>query len=149
MTDFIAEVTGKEDSDEGIIVTVRMTGFGDGEGALMTRAKGRAIASARFGPDQATYTKSVDVQGMLNDVSEDKFADKSEGLFTGPAKGVRERIKTFRKNGLFAQVEEVKEVTPQGAVFKDGRLEEEFGHMAEFVNTYRYKVLVTTKYSFK
>lgn len=147
MADFMAEVLGQDKTSEGNIVTVRMTGFGGEGGPLKTRAKARAIAASNFGPDQASYTKSTDREGEWGIDKEEHFADKSKDLFSGPAKGVRERIKTFQNNGLFAEVKSVKEVEQKYFV-KDDRLREVFGPLAGTVKSYRYEILVTTKYSF-
>lgn len=133
-------------TNEGNLITIRVTGFGNGEGPLMTRAKARAIATSKFGRDQASSTKTTDVDGAWKDEKEEVFADKSDGLFTGPISGVRDRLKTFRKDGLFAEVKDISESKPEYS-FSEGKLEEEFGVMAGSVRTFRYKILVTTSYA--
>lgn len=147
MTEFIAEVIGQDKTPDGNVVTVRMTGFGGEGGPLKTRAKARAIAASNFGPDRATSTKSTDREGEWGIDKEETFADKSEDLFSGPASGVRQRIKTFQDNGVFAQVQEVNEVDTKYFI-KNERLKEVFGPLAGTVKAYRYEILVTTKYSF-
>lgn len=147
MAKFMAEVLGQDKTSEGNVVTVRMTGFGGEGGPLKTRAKARAIATSNFGPDQASYTKTTDREGEWGLDKEEQFADKSDDLFSGPAKGVRERIKTFQNNGLFAEVQNVTEVDTKYFI-DDERLRDVFGPLAGTVKSYRYEILVTTKYSF-
>lgn len=142
----MAELIGKSNSPDGVEVQVRVTGFGQGDGALMARAKGKAIASVRFGRDTAEFEKVTDVHGEALDKKEDVFADKSEALFSGPASGVRERLKAFRRNGLFAEVKKMNEVD-QDRAFDEGELEDKFGPLAGVVNTYHYTILVTTQWS--
>lgn len=142
----MAELMGKSNSPDGVEVQVRVTGFGQSEGALMARAKGKAISSVRFGRDTANFEKVTDVQGSPFDETEGIFADKSDALFSGPASGVRDRLKAFRKNGLFAEVKKINEVD-QERVFDGGELEDKFGPLASVVNTYHYTILVTTQWS--
>lgn len=146
MADFIAEVIGQDNTQEGNIVTIRMTGFGAPDGPMMTRAKARAIAVSRFGSDTAEMEKTIDDPSMLGDVKETIFADKSEDLFTGPASGVRDRLQAFRSEGLFAEVKDFKTLKTE-RVISDEKLEDTFGNLASVVSTYEYDILVTTKFA--
>lgn len=149
MPNFIAEVVGKDSHEDGTIVTVRMTGFGAADGPMMTRAKARAIASSRFGRDQAEETRVTNQKGFFGgyeDVEEKIFADKSEDLFKGPASGVRDRLKAFRSEGLFAEVKDYKTLKTE-RVLSDKKLEDTFGNMSSVVSTYEYDILITTRYA--
>lgn len=150
MADFIAEIVGQESSDEGNIVVVRVTGFGDAEAALMTRAKAKAITATRFGSETARsefVTDKFDIEtGRRSTERRDVFADKSEELFTGPASDVRDRLQAFRKEGLFATVKDIKPLKTE-RIFDNETLEEAFGPLKNAVSTYEYRVLVTTRYS--
>lgn len=147
MANFIAEVIGKDDADDGVIVTVRMTGVGSAEGSLMSRAKGRAIVSARFGRDIATMERTTDIEGSFGDDTEEITAVKDDSLFTGSISGVKDRIQAFRKDGVLAEVKGYKTLKTE-RVISDGKLEDTFGALASAVNTYEYEILVTTNFSF-
>jgi len=166
MPSFITELIGQEKTDEGLVVTVRATGVGSEDGSLMARAKGRAIASSGFGPNTAKMEKRFNVQdkGFKAEVDEGfekkeisgsgpqdvnegaVFADKTEALFSGDIRGVRDRLKAFRKEGLFASVKNVKEMKTERLIEED-RLEEVFGPFQDVISTYQYEILVKTSFA--
>lgn len=147
MANFIAEAIGQEKADEGVVVTVRLTGVGGSDGPMMTRAKGKALTVTNFGRDTASMERTTDIEGSIFDKKEEIFADKSEGLFTGPLSGVKDRLQAFRRDGLFAEVKSVKELKTK-RLFSEEDLDEQFGVLADVVDTFEYEILVTTKYSF-
>lgn len=166
MVDFIGEVVGQEKTEEGIVVTIRMTGVGSEDGPLMTRAKARAIAVAGLG------TKFVRVKKSINKIfpnvfippsepgdssyfgpaaqtrSEEQTAAREPGIEEGPFKAVRARVDAFRKKGVLTEVLDVTELKTE-TVLPDDVLSEAFSDVRRSVaSTYEYKILVRTTTAF-
>lgn len=166
MADFIGEVIGQEKTEEGIVVTIRMTGLGQADGPLMTRAKARAIVVAGLGP------KFVRVRKIINKVfdnvyipgedpddsgyfgpasqtrSEEQTAARDPSIVEGPVGAVQNRIDAFRKKGVLTEVLDVTELKTETAL-PDEVLSERFSEIRRnAASTYEYKILVRTTTSF-
>lgn len=148
MADFLAEVIGQEKTEEGIVVTVRVTGIGPSDGPLMTRAKARAVAAAGLGPKIAKFTKSIDIEGEFLNVSEDIVAIRDKELPIGPVNAVRDRLTAFRKEGIFAEVKSTKELKTERVIPQE-ILETAFSEVRRgAARTFEYEILVTTAFAF-
>ena len=150
MSNFIAEVTGRKSSEDGEIVVVRVTGLGPRDGAMMTRAKARAIVASRFGKSnvKAERTKNVETDRFPMNKTEEITASKDESLYEGEISGVKDRIEAFRRNGLFAVVQDSTKLDTDYIISEDSILNEFGKGFVSIVNTYEYDILVTTRYAF-